>query len=512
MGQEFCNGCQDCTNFKDFENNFSYFGNQPIKHLNNPSYENGNFDNSIFNIKTEYPNDTSELSNNNLNGNNQKGDATQNFSFSSKQASNDLNFNPDINKNNNQTENEKFDNNLVFKNNKESTKYKLTESNLKYNNYNFINNNIDTKYKSETSDNFKDFNNNREYNNIDIESKYYTLDENEKKRLENIILNNNSKKITRLFKKLMEKKSISHQILCTEYASINDYQELKNNLSIDLTVNLIPEKNYIYVGTKFNNKKDGLGLELFSNSNAKFFGRFINGRRVSIGRFIIDNENDSYYYFGYIKGIHAEGGFGWYENAKKSIYYEGMWSNSKKEGFGIERNNKDNSEYRGYFKDGKKNGIGYYNWSDNSNYIGEWENDNLDGYGIYTFQDGSIYKGHWKKNKMDGLGEFTFPEIKSYFGFFESDKRSGFGFMIWYKESKVFLGYWNENKQHGPGKIINNGKIKYGIWENGSYKEKIKSKDIFINKIKSEKQDFLNYFLLDDYKDILQKVLNILNA
>ena len=23
MGQEFCNGCQDCTNFKDFENNFN---------------------------------------------------------------------------------------------------------------------------------------------------------------------------------------------------------------------------------------------------------------------------------------------------------------------------------------------------------------------------------------------------------------------------------------------------------------------------------------------------------
>ena len=77
-----------------------------------------------------------------------------------------------------------------------------------------------------------------------------------------------------------------------------------------------------------------IGLELFSNTNAKFFGRFINDKRVSIGRFIINNENDSYYYFGYVKGIHAEG-FGWHENAKKEIYYEGMWSNSRKDGIGI---------------------------------------------------------------------------------------------------------------------------------------------------------------------------------
>ena len=113
---------------------------------------------------------------------------------------------------------------------------------------------------------------------------------------------------------------------------------------------------------------------------------------------------------------------------------------------------------------------------------------------------------------MDGLGEFTFPEIKSYFGYFDKDKRSGFGIMIWYKESKVFLGYWNDNKQHGPGKIINNGKIKYGIWENGSFKEKITSKDNLINKIKTEKEDYSKYFILDDYNDILQKVLKILNG
>ena len=464
MGQELCNGCQDCTNFKGFEGDFSYFGNKPLTHLNNPTYENTNADNSIFNIKTEYPSDNSVILNNNTKINSKKNEAKRNFSFSSKQGSNDLNFNPLINISSKQTDEIKDNsNNNIFENN--------------------INNNSDNNY----------------------------LDEEDKKRLDEIFKSNKVKKITNLFRKLMEKKSISHQTLCTEEEAINDYQNIQNNLRTDLTVNLIPEKNYIYIGTKFNNKKDGLGLELFQNTNAKFFGRFINDRRVSIGRFIINNENESYYYFGYVKGIHAEG-FGWHENAIKEIYYEGMWSNSRKEGIGIERNNKDNSEYRGCFKNGKKNGIGYYYWSDNSNYLGEWSDDNLDGYGIYNFQDGSIYKGHWKQNKMDGLGEFTFPEIKSYFGFFEKDKRAGFGIMIWYKESKIFIGYWDDNKQHGPGKIINNGKIKYGIWENGKYKEKIKIKEDFINILQKENSDYLDYFVIDDYNEILQKILGILNV
>ena len=188
-----------------------------------------------------------------------------------------------------------------------------------------------------------------------------------------------------------------------------------------------------------------------------------------------------------------------------------MWEDSKKDGIGIEINTKDNSEYKGCFKNGKKNGIGYYYWSDNSNYIGEWKDDNLEGYGIYHFQDGSIYKGEWKKNKMDGLGEFTFPEIKSYFGYFEKDKRSGFGIMIWHKESKAFIGYWNENKQHGPGKIINNGKIKYGIWENGSYKEKISNRDDFIKILRDKKLGYQNLFIIDDYNGIQQIILKILN-
>ena len=119
MGQEFCNGCQDCTSFKDFENNFSYFSKEPIKHLNNPSYENGNLDNSIFNIKTEYPSDVSIMTNKNENEYNQKNDNNKNFYYS-KQTSNESDFNPTFNINNTHKENEK--NEKIFIENKNKKK------------------------------------------------------------------------------------------------------------------------------------------------------------------------------------------------------------------------------------------------------------------------------------------------------------------------------------------------------------------------------------------------------
>ena len=223
MGQEFCNGCQDCTNFKDFENNFSYFSNQPIKHLNNPSYENGNLDNSIFNIKTEYPSDVSILTNKNDNENNQKNDVHKNFSFSSKQISNESGFNQSFNINNHPKEKEK-NGNIFIENqyNKDISNNILNDINLKENKYpdNFIKD--DKEYNKINSNYFNEFNNFD--NNEEKQNKSNMFNEEDKKLLGNIIINQKSKKITRLFKKLMEKKNISHQTLFSEYSSINDYQ------------------------------------------------------------------------------------------------------------------------------------------------------------------------------------------------------------------------------------------------------------------------------------------------
>ena len=111
---------------------------------------------------------------------------------------------------------------------------------------------------------------------------------------------------------------------------------------------------------------------------------------------------------------------------------------------------------------------------------------------------------------MNGIGEFTFPEIKTFLGYFERDKRSGFGILIWYKEKKVFLGFWKENKQNGFGKFISNGKIRYGLWENGILKEKIKNEESFFAKLEGEETNYLNFLKFNNYEEILEKVQDIL--
>ena len=323
---------------------------------------------------------------------------------------------------------------------------------------------------------------------------------NDKEKLEDI----SARKITNLFRKLLAAKREAHTKLFKDISKIpsSQYNIALNKEKLD--VDLAPEEVCIYLGTKFKNKKDGLGLELFNNSNAKYFGIFTNDKRTSAGIFNINNNSKNYYYRGEVKGLYAFG-FGWYEDKKENKKYEGMWENSMKNGYGIEKYS-DNSEYRGSFLDGKKDGIGFYQWCDKSWYEGEWKENKLSGFGIYKFNDGSEYKGEWKRSRFHGFGEFTLPGIKKYYGFFQKDKRFGFGIEIWFKIQKTFIGYWKNNNIDGFGKFIVNDKIRYGIWKEGKLVEKIHKKKEFYKRIKNEKIGFANYFQLDDYKAILNLI------
>ena len=68
MGQEFCKGCEDCSNFCSKEGDLSQLGNKPIEKLNNPYFGNNYTDNSVIN--KDYQNETSFLTNINENMNN----------------------------------------------------------------------------------------------------------------------------------------------------------------------------------------------------------------------------------------------------------------------------------------------------------------------------------------------------------------------------------------------------------------------------------------------------------
>ena len=418
MGEEFCKGCQDCTN-NNPEENFSREPNPPLTNINNPYFFNNKTNNSI-----------NELT---------------------------------------QMNNESFLNN--YNHNK---------------NESFITNYEDNKNKSLNI-----------VNSINMDS-----NELENDRLKEIQRNNCCKKITNLFRKLKESKNYCHQVLCKEYSIIPSSAFILDLNNDDLDVNLAPEINCLYLGTKFKDMKDGLGLEIFGDTKAKYFGIFRNGKRTDAGQFTICNEYKDYYYYGQIKGIYAWE-YGWFEDRKNFTFYEGMWKNSMKNGIGIE-NYADKSEYKGNFVNGKKHGIGIYKWIDGSSYEGEWKENKLEGYGIYTFKDGSLYKGEWKGNRMNGIGEFSYPGVKTYIGYFQRDLRNGFGISIWHQNNKAFIGFWKNNLQDGLGKFIANNKVRYGVWKEGKMSEKINSKTDFDQRLNDEEVGYSTYFQTEEYDSISQ--------
>ena len=358
------------------------------------------------------------------------------------------------------------------------------------NSNNYGNNDVDNfNYYNNYNNNFY---NNNSLNNSNEFSMKGNKDEN--------IKDKSAKIITKLFRKFLESKKISHQNIIEEISYIPSSEYIIGLNIEQLNINLAPEESCIYLGTKFNNEKDGLGLEIFTNSNALYFGFFRNGKRADLGKFKISNQIVQSTYGGEVQGIYAKG-FGVFSDKKKFKDYEGFWENSMKSGYGIEHY-KDNSEYKGCFLNGKREGIGHYKWNDGSYYEGEWKNNKFNGLGIYQFQDGSEYKGEWRNGKLNGFGEFINPDKKKYFGYFKNDKRSGFGFELWLQDKKAFVGFWKNNEMNGYGKLIVKDKKKYGLWQKGKLTETINKKD-FYKRLKDEKNGFINYFKLDNYGEVV---------
>lgn len=483
MGDEFCKGCRECTNPNGTESNFSKEANNPITHLpehifhqNNGNITSPNENNSINNIS--FYGNNNYTNNNKDNNYTNKGDfgviSTINSKYPLNEGTTSLNMK------------EKGNEDLFGP---RSSSYNGS-TNLLKGKPPFINNSQNT--------NINNLNNN---NNINFEN------DEDMNKLEQIITNYNVSLIISAFRKLKKLKELSHNKIIKEYSFLSGSDYVKNNEN-DLDVDLIPDKSYLYIGHKFNDKKDGYGLEIFSDSEARYFGRYRNGRRVDYGRFIINNETKSYIFNGEVNGVYAEG-YGYLEDKIKHSKYYGMFRDSRKDGYGVEHY-KDKSAYKGTFLCGKKDGLGFIKWTDKSCYQGEWKNDKFEGYGIYKFNDGSYYKGEWKENRMSGLGEFSFPGVKTFFGHFQKDSRTGFGILIWIKEEKAFIGFWEKNKENGMGKYITNRKIRYGIWNKGTLKEKIKSKEEFIEKLSYDERIFIPYFKIDDYQQILGCITKII--
>ena len=336
----------------------------------------------------------------------------------------------------------------------------------------------------------------------------------DKNKLNEIIFNYRINLLIKYFRKfkllkytILKKVIIENSYITPSYQLKNsNNNKINNNLQTD--IELSPKNSYVFVGHKFNNKKEGYGLEIYPDINARYFGGFKNGKKFGFCRFSIYNSEKSYYFFGEAFNNNLKG-YGYFENCKNGTKYEGDWNNSMRNGYGIE-SYEDGSIYTGQFYNGRKNGIGLYRWADKSLYEGEWYNNFLHGYGKYIYSDGSIYKGSWNYNRMDGLGEYNYPSKKIFFGFYKEDIRIGFGILFSYEDRKAFIGFWKENKQNGFGKFINNNNHIYGKWEDGKMKYRINSKEQFFNSLSDLEKIYKKNFLADNYDDFHKKISKIL--
>ena len=78
-------------------------------------------------------------------------------------------------------------------------------------------------------------------------------------------------------------------------------------------------------------------------------------------------------------------------------------------------------------------GHGFYVWNDGRKYEGQYKDDKKHGFGIYTWADGRCYEGYWWKGKQHGLGTYFVPkEGKVKYGLWEDGKR-----IEWFNEEDV---------------------------------------------------------------------------
>ena len=305
MGQEFCKGCDENCLSTNIEGDFSYkqILKQPVEKLVFKSSENN--DNIFYdNMNKSIP---SIL-------------ITQNK----------------IKENEKNTEVFKYD-------------FKDNENNNYYNN--FTNNSFNNTYKTNNK-NSNDINTSFDYNcNINFFNSEVDV-----KKLTDIILKYKINLIIKYLRKfVVMKNKILKEIIIENYTNNNSNsflsllknQNNKKKILEEPDINISPNNDYLFIGHKFNNKKEGYCLEIYPDINARCFAEYKDGKKNGLCRFSIMNVDTSYCYFGEARDNKING-FGYFENCQNGTKYKGEWKNSLRNGYGIE-NYDDGSFYEGEF-------------------------------------------------------------------------------------------------------------------------------------------------------------------
>jgi hypothetical protein len=109
--------------------------------------------------------------------------------------------------------------------------------------------------------------------------------------------------------------------------------------------------------------------------------------------------------------------------------------------------------------------------------------------------DGRKYEGEWESNNMEGYGYYVWNDGRKYEGMYKDDKKHGFGIYTW-ADGRCYEGYWWKGKQHGLGTyfVPKEGKVKYGLWEDGKRIEWFNEEDIA--DINQRRFDYKKFFQL----------------
>lgn len=286
--------------------------------------------------------------------------------------------------------------------------------------------------------------------------------------LNQLKLNIASKKITKFLRESKFKLYYQNNFSQTFRNKLNTQRSTSSTGRITKQRIDFSEKHSQYIGSKYNNEKEGFGIQLWSGGG-KYSGYFKNNKAEGYGLFISDGD----VYLGEFSNDVAYG-FGIYRHSNGASY-TGYWTNDTQEPLGKEVWI-DGSVYQGEYYQGKKHGIGVYKWPDQSVYEGQWKNNCLNGYGVYYFSNHRAYLGEWKNNEKEGFGEFVWQD-KRYIGYYQNDKKDGFGIYYWKNVNKAFIGFWKKGRQDGFGKYMTANKKKYGLWKSENEIEWLKPEE-----------------------------------
>ncbi|EFC49811.1 COG4642 domain-containing protein [Naegleria gruberi] len=183
--------------------------------------------------------------------------------------------------------------------------------------------------------------------------------------------------------------------------------EVKNGLRDGFGVFISGDHKSKYEGEWKEGKRHGKGFMTYS-AHETFEGTFSENKRNGTGLMHYKSGN---YYEGEWKNNKREGQGTMHWVVDPLEVYEGQWINDLPDGIGkhtyLQASGKKCNYYEGSFSEGKREGQGTFYYADGSYYSGEWYQNLKHGNGIFYYLNGTAQKGVWREDKLSHPLEFV---------------------------------------------------------------------------------------------------------